>query len=203
MTERPACLVADDHPALRRAISDFVAGNGYRVIGPGADGIEALELARAESPPLALVDLRMPRLSGFELIAALREAAPETAIVVYTADADADTARGTLEAGAAGLVLKEAPLADLGRALAAVQGGGSYVDPGVVRTPAHTGTDLTRRELEVLALIAEGLSHEQIGGRLGIGAETVRTHLRKACTRLDAGSRTQAVATALRLGLIA
>jgi len=84
-----------------------------------------------------------------------------------------------------------------------VLAGRSYVDPGVVQQHGADTIGLTTREVEVLALVAEGLSHEQIGVRLGIGAETVRTHLRKACTRLGATTRTQAVAVALRLGLIA
>jgi DNA-binding NarL/FixJ family response regulator len=202
MTGPARCLVADDHPALLAAVSDVVADAGFSVVGPAGDGPRTVALAAEERPELALVDLRMPRLEGPALLEALREAAPDTGVVVYTADADADVARAVLAAGARGLVLKEAPLADVTRALEAVLAGGSYVDPGV----AHTrGGDpgLTKRELDVLALLAEGLSHEEIADRLGIGAETVRTHLRKACGRLGAATRTQAVASALRLGLIA
>lgn len=195
------CLVADDHPALATAVCDFLTDTGYTVVGPAGDGMRAVSLAREEHPELALVDYRMPRLSGSELIAELRAAAPDTAVIVYTADADEEVARGALAAGAAALVLKEAPLADLGRALSAVRAGRSYVDPGVAQADARP-PELTKRELDVLALVAEGLSHEQIGARLGIGSETVRTHLRKACTRLCAATRTQAVAIALRRGLI-
>jgi DNA-binding NarL/FixJ family response regulator len=97
-------------------------------------------------------------------------------------------------------VLKEAPLADLVRALEAALGGGSYLDPAVART--KRSGNLTPRELDVLGLLAEGLQHEEIGRRLGISSETVRTHLRKASDRLGATTRTQAVATALRMGLI-
>lgn len=196
------CLVADDHPALLAAICDFLGQEGYDVVGPAADGRRALGLATAERPDVALVDFRMPRLEGLGLLAALREAAPEMPVVVYTAEADQQLARDALAAGARGLVLKEAPLADVGRALDAALMGHSYVDPGVVQMRGAADIGLTKRELDVLALVADGLSHEQIGERLGIGAETVRTHLRKACTRLGAAGRTQAVATALRLGLI-
>jgi DNA-binding NarL/FixJ family response regulator len=108
---------------------------------------------------------------------------------------------GALEAGAVGVVLKDAPLADLARALQSGERGRSYVDPGVLQ--AQTAAELTQRELAVLAMIADGLSHEQIGDRLGIGSETVRTHMKKACVRLGASTRTQAVAAALRQGLIA
>jgi DNA-binding NarL/FixJ family response regulator len=150
---------------------------------------------------VALVDFRMPRLGGLELVRALREAAPETRIVVYTADADQTLARDVLEAGATALVLKEAPLSDIVRALEAALAGRSYLDPALGSTSERTQR-LTQRELDVLELLAEGLQHEEIGRRLGISAETVRTHLRKASERLGAATRTQAVATALRLGLI-
>ena len=196
------CLVADDHPALTWTISAHLADNGYEIVGPAADGQMAVSLAAAETPELALVDFRMPRRWGLELIAALREASPETRICVYTASADASLARDVLEAGAAALVLKESPLSAVVQAMRAVQAGSSYIDPTLAGR-APSGAKLTERELDVLRLLAAGLRQEEIGRRLGIGPETVRTHLRKACSRLGAGTRTQAVATALRLGLIA
>ena len=197
----PRCLIADDHPALTTAVSSYLAGNGFEIVGPAADGRRAVALAEEAKPELALVDFRMPRLSGLELIAALRDVTPETRICVYTADGDARLAQDVLAAGAAALVLKEAPLADLVRALEAVLAGGSYLDPAVGRAETPAGK-LTQRELDVLGLLAEGLQHEEIGRRLGISSETVRTHLRKASDRLGASTRTQAVATALRMGLI-
>lgn len=198
----PRCLLADDHPALVAAVGPFLADNGFTVVGPVADGRRALALAAEEQPELALIDFRMPRLGGLDLIRALREAAPETRLAVYTADADQALARDVLAAGAAALVLKEAPLSDIVRALEAALAGRSYLDPALGGAPGRA-TRLTQRELSVLELLAEGLQHEEIGRRLGISAETVRTHLRKACDRLGATTRTQAVATALRLGLIA
>jgi DNA-binding NarL/FixJ family response regulator len=197
----PRCLIADDHPALTSAVTSYLADNGFDIVGPAPDGRRAVQLAAAEKPELALVDYRMPRLMGTELIAALREASPETRICVYTADADDKLATEVLEAGAVALVLKEAPLADLVRALEAALAGGSYLDPALTRS-GLPGKTLTPREIDVLGLLAEGLQHEEIGRRLGISSETVRTHLRKACDRLGASTRTQAVATALRQGLI-
>lgn len=198
----PRCLIADDHPALTSAVSAYLSHNGFVVVGPAGDGRRAVTLAAEEQPELALVDFRMPRLSGLDLITKLREVAPETRIVVYTADADEQIASDVLGAGAAALVLKEAPLADLVRALESTLAGGSYLDPALTRLTAPA-SKLTQRELDVLGLLAEGLPHEEIGRRLGISSETVRTHLRKASDRLGASTRTQAVATALRLGLIA
>jgi len=201
MTE-PRCLIADDHPALTTAVSSYLAENGFAVVGPVPDGLRAVTLAESERPDLALIDFRMPRLAGVELVRALRHASPETRVIVYTADADQGLARDVLDAGAVALVLKEAPLADLVRALDAVLGGRSYLDPALAVTNSAPKSKLTQRELDVLGLLAEGLQHEEIGRRLGISSETVRTHLRKASDRLGAATRTQAVATALRLGLI-
>jgi DNA-binding NarL/FixJ family response regulator len=202
MTEAPRCVVADDHPALTAAVTAYLSAQRFHVLGPAPDGVRALALVTAERPELALVDWRMPRLSGLELIHALREASPETALCVYTADADAALAAEAQEAGARGLVLKESPLGEIVRALETILAGNAYLDPAVAATRKPT-TALTQRELDVLALLAEGLPHEEIGRRLGISSETVRTHLRKASGRLGAATRTQAVATALRMGLLA
>jgi DNA-binding NarL/FixJ family response regulator len=195
-------LVADDHPALVAAVTLFLEEAGYEIVGPATDGLRALALVEQERPELALVDLHMPRLEGTELIRRLKAASPDTALAVYTADSDGATARAVLAAGATGVLLKEAPIADLGRALEALLCGGRYLDPTLAdAAPAHGR--LTVREVDVLSLLAEGLTHEEIGRRLTISAETVRTHVRKAAGRLDARNRTEAVATALRLGIIA
>jgi DNA-binding NarL/FixJ family response regulator len=197
----PRCLIADDHPALTSAVSSYLSGSGFAIVGPVGDGQRAVALATDEQPELALVDFRMPRLAGVDLVTRLREVSPDTRVVVYTADADEQIAADVLAAGASALVLKEAPLADLVRALESTLAGRSYLDPALTRIAAPA-TRLTQRELDVLELLAEGLQHEEIGRRLGISSETVRTHLRKASDRLGASTRTQAVATALRLGLI-
>ena len=196
----PTCLLADDHPALRAAVAEFLVAAGYRVVGPVADGRAAVDAAH-DQPDAAVLDYRMPRLAGTELVRELLTVSPGTRIVVYTADGGEELAAGALAAGATAVVLKEAPLADLARALEAVLAGGTYLDPALAHRDAQAAR-LTDREHDVLELLAEGLAHEEIGKRLGIGAETVRTHLRKACDRLEASTRTQAVATALRLGLI-
>jgi DNA-binding NarL/FixJ family response regulator len=196
----PSCLVADDHPAVVFAIRSFLSASGFEIVGSAADGRRTLALAAETRPELALVDFRMPHVSGADLVRRLKNVAPETAIVVYTADADETVANEVIEAGAVALVLKEAPLADLARALESALAGALYLDPGVsVSAPAEA---LTARELDVLRLLAQGLPNEQIGSELGITSDTVRSHLQKASGRLGAESRTQAVATALRLGLI-
>jgi len=201
MSESARCLIADDHPALTSAVSVYLAESGFEIVGPAVDGRGAVELVAAERPDVALVDYRMPKLSGEELVRTIKIASPETLIAVYTADADANLAEAVFEAGAAALILKASPLADLVRALNAVLAGNSYLDPALLRLTLPASR-LTERELDVLRLLAEGFPHEEIGKTLGISSETVRTHLRKASDRLGASTRTQAVATALRMGLI-
>jgi DNA-binding NarL/FixJ family response regulator len=197
------CLVADDHPALVAAVSDFLESSGFEVVGQARDGLAAVARVRETMPDVALVDYRMPRLEGAELLAKLRESAPEMLIAVYTADSDQSIVRVVFEAGAHALILKDAPLSDLASALETICSGRRYVDPALARVAlgASGKPALTPRESEVLAHVADGFSHEEIGRQLSISPETVRTHVRKACERLNARTRTHAVATALRLGL--
>lgn len=199
-----SCLVADDHPAVLEAVSEYLEGAGIRVAGRARDGEEALAKIEALRPAIALVDLRMPKVSGIEIA---RRAGADTAVVLYTGYGDRAQLSEALDAGARGFVLKEAPMDDLVRAITAVAGGDVYVDPvlagavaGALAAPAG---ELTQREREVLRLLAEGLSNEEIGKRLFISPETVRTHVRKAMEKLGAGTRTQAVALAIRRSLIA
>ena len=199
------CVLADDHPALLAAVGDFLAGSGYDVVARAADGLAAIADVEREQPDVALVDYRMPGCAGIELVARLRTVSPHTRVAVYTAEADMRVARDALAAGADAVVLKEAPMADVVRALKSIVAGRRYVDPGLtehVVAPKGTSGRLTERELDVLRLLAEGLSHEQIGKRLEIAGETVRSHARKAADRLGARTRTHAVATAIRLGLL-
>jgi DNA-binding NarL/FixJ family response regulator len=208
MAARVTALVADDHPAMLAAVVDVLGEVGIDVIGSARDGQDALAKIEAHRPTVALVDMRMPRLSGIDVVRDGLRASPATAFVLYTAYGDRALLIEALDAGARGFVLKEAPLTDLVRAVELVAAGGTYVDPvlaGVLVSPRVTDAipALTQREREVLRLLADGLSNEQIGKRLFISPETVRTHLRKAMAKLDADTRTQAVATALRQSLIA
>jgi DNA-binding NarL/FixJ family response regulator len=198
------CLVADDHPALVAAVSDYLEGEGFEIVGRARDGVAALASARELRPEIAVIDFRMPHLDGVELLVQLRELVPEMLIAVYTAASDRSTVAAIFESGAHALVLKDAPLSDLLGALETIRSGGRYVDPALAHFALAFTTGkpaLTPQETEVLAQVAEGLSQEEIGRRLSISPETVRTHVRKACERLNARTRTQAVATALRLGL--
>jgi DNA-binding NarL/FixJ family response regulator len=202
------CLVADDHPAMVEAVAEVLSEHGYNVVGRARDGLEALQKIEARRPRIALVDVRMPRLGGIELARRTASSAPETAVVLYTGYGERALLLEAIDAGARGFLLKEAPLADLTRAIEIVSAGGTYVDPvlaGYLASPqaADRLPNVTQRERDVLRLLSEGLSNEEIGKRLFISPETVRTHVRKAMGKLDADTRTQAVATALRQSLIA
>jgi DNA-binding NarL/FixJ family response regulator len=191
-----------------QAVADVLTERGIEVVGRAKNGEEAMEIIKERKPTIALVDLRMPRVSGIEVARRARRASPDTNVILYTAFGERALLTEALDAGARGFLLKEAPLGDLVRAVETVAGGGVYVDPvlaGVFATGAMTDKlpALTQREREVLRLLADGLSNEEIGQRLFISAETVRTHVRKAMAKLDADTRTQAVATALRQSLIA
>ena len=204
MSRAYRCLVADDHPALVAAVSDFLEGQGFEVVGRSRDGVAAVADVKETKPDIALVDYRMPYLGGVELLEQIREAAPDTLIAVYTADTDQSIVGAVFDAGAHALILKDAPLADLVQALRTICAGQRYVDPALAQVMLHGAASkpaLTPREAEVLAHVADGLTHAEIGNRLSISPETVRTHVRKACERLNARTRTHAVATALRLGL--
>ena len=202
------CLVADDHPAMVEAICDTLADEGIEIVGRAVDGEEALAKIQTRKPDVAVVDLRMPRVGGIETARQVARTTPETAVILYTAYGDRALLTEAIDAGARGFVLKEAPLADLVRAVRIVAEGGTYVDPvlaGALATADATAKlpDLTQRERDVLRLLADGMSNEEIGKELFISPETVRTHVRKAMEKLDADTRTQAVATALRQSLIA
>ncbi len=207
MTGATTIVVADDHPAMLAAVAEILERHGFDVVGRAPDGQQAVALIEALKPNVGLVDMRMPRLSGIEVASQAAVQSPETSIIFYTAYGDRALLSEALDVGARGFVLKEAPLSDLVRSVERVVAGEAYVDPVLAgflvsgelaeRLPA-----LTRREREVLRLLADGLANEEIGKRLHISAETVRTHVRKAMTKLDADTRTQAVATALRQSII-
>ena len=200
-----ACIVADDHPVVLEAVCALLESRGVDVQGRARDGEGALALIAEKHPPLALVDLRLPAMSGSEVAREARRLSPETSVIVYTGQTDAACMTEVLDAGAKGFVLKDAPLEDLMRALEMVADGGVYVDPalaGVFIDSKGTGR-LTPREREVLRLAADGLSSEKIGERLFLSPQTVRGHVGNAMGKLQAHTRTQAVATALRERLIA
>jgi DNA-binding NarL/FixJ family response regulator len=202
------CVVADDHPAVLDAVAKFLGNGGIDVVGRAADGETALALIEQHVPRVALADVRMPGLGGIELARRAKRSSPATSVILYTGYGEAALLTEALDAGVAGFVVKDAPLDDLLQAVRTVGAGRMYVDPVLAGTLAASSLgsglpQLTQRERDVLRLLADGLSNEEIGKQLFISPETVRTHVRKAMEKLDADTRTQAVARALRFRLIA
>lgn len=199
-------VVADDHPAVLRSVCDILIDAGVDVVGRASNGEEAAAKIEATRPTVAVVDVRMPRMTGIEVAAQVSRTTPDTAVILYTAYGDRALLSEALDAGVRGFVLKEAPLQDLTRAVDMVAGGAVYVDPVLAGVLASAESErlpqLTKREREVLRLLADGLTNEEIGKRLFLSPETVRTHVQKAMRRLEADTRTQAVALALRQSLI-
>ncbi|WP_406424352.1 response regulator [Streptomyces sp. NBC_01589] len=209
MTDTPIrLLLADDHPVVRaglRAVLETEAG--IEVVAEAPTAEEAVARAAQGDIDVVLMDLQFGKgMNGAEATAAItaRPQAPRV-LIVTTYDTDADTLRA-IEAGATGYLLKDAPPEDLAAAVRTATAGRTTLAPTVadrlmnrLRTP---GTTLTRRETEVLALVAVGLSNQAIGNRLHLTEGTVKSHLARIYVKLGVDSRTAAVATATELGLI-
>jgi DNA-binding NarL/FixJ family response regulator len=203
---KPTCVVADDHPAVLESVSRYLEARGFRIVGRAPNGDEAVALVESQRPDLVVLDIRMPALTGAAVIRRIARTTPQTACVVYSGYGDAAILNETLDAGARGYVLKDAPLDALVRALQTVASGSMYIDPALadVLIRAMPGRDLglTARERDVLRLLADGHSNESIGRELFISPDTARTQLGTAMAKLGVSTRTQAVAAALRHELI-
>ena len=201
------CVIADDHPPIVDAISRVLVAHGVEIVGTASNGHDVMDVIERERPGVALIDVRMPGQTGLEVARRAVQEAPGTAICLYTGHSERALVLEALDIGVRGFVLKEAPLVDLVRAVETVARGGTYVDPvlaGILTSPDATKklTMLSLREREVLRHLADGLRNEEIGRLLSVSPATVRADVRKAMARLDADTRTEAVATALRQQLI-
>jgi DNA-binding NarL/FixJ family response regulator len=206
-------LLADDHPVVRAGLREMLAAEAdMQVVGEAASGDEAVTLDGRLRPDVVLMDLRMPGGDGADAIGRISAARPGARILVLTTyDADADILRA-VEAGAAGYLLKDAPRADLVRAIRAAARGETVLAPAVagrlvsrVRDPrggVPPDPGLSARETEVLALVAQGLTNVQIGRELYVSEATVKTHLARACAKLGVTGRTAAVTRAMQAGVL-
>ena len=201
-------MVVDDHAAIREGVKMILARDReISVIGEASSGDGAVDMAERRRPDVILMDVRMRGMDGFEATRRITATHPAIAIILYTAHGERGLLAEGLDCGARGYVLKDAPPDDIIRAVKRVAEGGAYVDPTLAselvspkateRLPA-----LSTREREILGLLANGFSNPEIASRLFISPETVRTHVRNAMTKLEADTRTQAVALALRHSLI-
>lgn len=208
-------VLADDQRIVRDGLATVLGLlPGIEVVGTASGGDRAVELVAELSPDVLLTDLRMPAGDGVAATAAVRSAHPGTAVVVLTTYVDDESVLDALQAGAAGWLSKDADAEAIGRALHSAAGGVSTVDAGVLaRIVAQRGSaapaadrpppdGLTRREVEVLALIAEGLSNTEIARRLVVGEATVKTHVNHVFSKAGLRDRAQAVSYAYRHGLV-
>jgi DNA-binding NarL/FixJ family response regulator len=182
------------------ALSRLLKAHGVGIVATAADGSTALDAIHQHEPQVAIVDLKLERPSGIEIA---RTVGKTTAVILYASYRDRMSLDDALDAGARAVVLKEAPLDDLAKAVRAVVNGQVYLDPllaGVVT--ASELKALTSRERSVLRLLADGRTSDEIGTALAIAPDTVRAHVRNAMRKLGVETRTQAVAEALRRSLI-
>jgi len=200
-------LIADDHPVVRSGLRGMLGGEpDITVVGEAASGAEAVAFVRSLRPQLVLMDLRMPGGDGAQATAEIVALDQGTRVVVLTThETDTDILRA-VEAGAAGYLLKDSSRGDLLAAIRAAARGETVLAPSVAGRLWHQRNrpqvSLSPREIEVLGLVAQGLSNADIGARLHVSEATIKTHLLRAFTKLDVSDRTAAVTTAMRLGLL-
>jgi DNA-binding NarL/FixJ family response regulator len=206
--KRLRLLVADDHEAILDAVAHYASGEqDVELVGTATDGPQALQLIEQRRPDVALLDIRMHTFGGIEILNELATWESAPAVILYTGYPERSLLLEALDAGARGFLLKESVPSDLMRAVRVVGDGGTYIDPelaAVLASPeaATRLAGLTKREREILRLLADGMRNQQVGEALLISPTTVATHVQNAMTKLDADTRTQAVASALRLSLI-
>ena len=220
MTEQRALRVvlADDQTVVREGLATLLGLlPGVEVVGMAEDGLAALRLVAEQQPDVLLVDLRMPRCDGVEATRRVRAEHPGTEVVVLTTYADDESVLGALQAGARGYLTKDADAEAIARALHAAAAGQSTVDGDVQRRLIEAATrgrpkpqermaelveGLTAREIEVLRLIAAGLSNTEIARQLVVSEATVKTHVNHVFAKANLRDRAQAVAYAYRAGLV-
>jgi DNA-binding NarL/FixJ family response regulator len=201
-------VIADDHPVFRAGLQGLLSGQAdFEVVGEAANGREAVTVVRHAAPDVLLVDLQMPELDGVGAIQQIRALAPATRILVLTTyDSDGDILRA-VEAGATGYLLKDTPREELFRAIRATARGDSVLSPSVAsklvsRSRGPVERSLSAREIEVLTLVARGVSNKIIAKDLRISEATVKTHLLHIFAKLGVDDRTAAVTAAMEKGVL-
>jgi DNA-binding NarL/FixJ family response regulator len=210
-------IIADDHAIVREGTRHILDHEpDMEVVGEAADGVQAVALVDELKPDVAIVDISMPTMGGIEATEKIKASRPGTAVLVLTSYDDDRYVFALLAAGAAGYLLKDVPSAEVVRAVRSVHAGEPALHPAIAkkvlarfaeearqREPAHEDDELlTSRERDVLRLAACGLGNARIADRLSISLRTVQSHLTQIFNKLGVGSRTEAVITGLRRGLL-
>ncbi len=201
-------VLIEDHQALREGLELLLSREGLEVIGTAGSAGEGRALIEQHRPDVALIDIRLgDDESGIDLTRELLDADPERRVVLYTGSSDVELLISGLDSGARGYALKEGTPSELTAALNTVAEGGTYVDPRLrpallSRRATQRMPSLSKREREIMDLLAQGLTGEQVAEKLVLSSETVKTHIRNAMTKLEASTRVHAIAIALREGYI-
>jgi len=205
-------VIADDHSLVRQGLRRYLeTAEEIEVVAEASSGAEAIALVIEHRPDVALLDIRMGDLDGIEATRKIRDASPETGVVILTAHEEHELVLDAVRAGARGYVLKARDADHLVQTVRMVAAGNMVIDPELVHAVSDElagprerdeAQGLTDRELEVLQLLAFGHTNRQIGGKLFISPDTVKTHLEHIYQKLGTNDRTAAVAEALRRRLI-
>ena len=210
-TQRPSSdliriLIVDDHPVVCTGLTSMLSWHaGLEVIGSAPSGEEALEIVQRDGPDLILLDLRMPGMDGIGVLNALARMERPPRVVVLTSFEKEEDIYRAIRAGAQGYLLKDTPESEMVAAIFAVSNGKRYIPRHIAARLADRmmRSDLTARELQTLELLAQGSTNKQIAEALNITDHTVRHHVNNIMEKLHVSDRTEAVATALRTGLLA
>src|SRR5512143_3118715 len=214
MTNSPSqsirVILVDDHAMVRRGLATFLkVFDDLQLVGEAENGQAALRLCAEALPDVILMDMVMPDMDGAVATRAIRQRFPQVQVIALTSFKEGNLVKNTLESGAIGYLLKDVSADDLARAIRAAHAGRATLSPeaaqALVETanqPPAPGLDLTERELEVLALMVEGLNNTQIAGRLTVSSSTIKSHVSNILSKLGVASRTEAVTLALRNHII-
>jgi DNA-binding NarL/FixJ family response regulator len=200
----PRCLIVDDHPVVRAGVRAVLEAAFDKVVISDAESIDQVgEVSNGATPDVIIIDPWRAGVDVGEVVQQLR-AQVEAPIVVFTSDGGARLLSEALKAGVKGYVRKDSPSEDLVRAIEAARDGDFYVDPGLSSTIVLDEGDrtLSARQREILQMLADGMQTDAVADKLGLSTETVRTHTKRILAKLEASTRTQAVAIGIRHGLI-
>src|SRR3954471_16399334 len=206
-------MLADDHRMLREGLRRSMTDQGFDVVGEARDGDEAIRLAEELHPEVILMDVTMPEVDGVEATRQIRASMPDIKIVMLTMHADQEVLTSAIRAGASGYLVKDCSTEEIASAVRLAMSGDTALSPQLASSMLHELRKLdgpvdeedrviTRREEEVLQLIADGCSTPEVAAKLYISQKTVKNHLASIYQKLDARDRTQAVLRAVRMGII-
>lgn len=206
-------MLADDHRMLREGLSRSMTEHGFDVVGEARDGVEAVNMACSLSPDVILMDVTMPEMDGVEACRQVRAAVPGTRIVMLTMHADQEVLANAIRAGACGYLVKDCSTEEIASAVRMAANGDTALSPQLAASmldevrrldmaPSREERVVTKREEEVLQLIADGCSTSEVADQMYISQKTVKNHLASIYQKLDARDRTQAVLRAVRMGIV-